>query len=168
MIQASHTTWRRQADIFNFHRTGVTQHKVLTGRAGALTDPAQAQPHGSGLQAPRLNHTAALRPSKLSTTARVQSEAHDLRLSVETGDSSAWWSVSQSVNTTLLPTEHMVHTHTLFFFFKRGGISASFLSSGRVRTSGCCSFYPSLSPIFLLAQILMRTDLGDEPDSPRR
>ena len=27
-------------------------------------------------------------------------------------------------------------------------------------------FYPSLSPIFLLAQILMRTDLGDEPDSP--
>ena len=29
-------------------------------------------------------------------------------------------------------------------------------------------FYPSLSPIFLLAQILMRTDLGDEPDSPRR
>ena len=25
---------------------------------------------------------------------------------------------------------------------------------------------PSLSPIFLLAQILMRTDLGDEPDVP--
>ena len=27
---------------------------------------------------------------------------------------------------------------------------------------------PSLSPIFLLAQILVRTDLGDEPDGPRR
>ena len=30
-------------------------------------------------------------------------------------------------------------------------------------------FYPfAFSPIFLLAQILMRTDLGDEPDSLRR
>jgi hypothetical protein len=35
--------------------------------------------------------------------------------------------VSQSVTTTLLPTEHMAHTHTLVFsFFERGGISASF------------------------------------------
>ena len=30
-------------------------------------------------------------------------------------------SVSQSVITTLLPTEHMVHTHTLVFFFFRAG-----------------------------------------------
>ena len=37
-------------------------------------------------------------------------------------------SVSQSVTTTLLPTEHMAHTHTLVFsFFERGGISASFV-----------------------------------------
>jgi hypothetical protein len=37
-------------------------------------------------------------------------------------------SVSHYDTTTLLPTEHMVHTHTLvfFFFFEPGGISASF------------------------------------------
>ena len=29
-------------------------------------------------------------------------------------------SVSQSVTTTLLPTEHMAHTHTLVFFFDMG------------------------------------------------
>ena len=79
---------------------------------------------------------------------------------------------SQSVTTTLLPTEHMVHSHTLVFFERRG-ITASFFVFWQVddRTSGLMFFLPfnSLSHlIFLLAQILMRTDLGDEPDSPRR
>ena len=76
--------------------------------------------------------------------------------------------VSQSVTTTVLPTEHMAHTHTLVFFFERGGISASFCLLAGIALQDDLLGTLSLSPIFLLAQILMRTDLGDEPDSPRR
>ena len=64
----------------------------------------------------------------------------------------------------------MVHTHTLVCFFERGGISASFLSflwqGSHVQDDLLVTLRFHLS--FLLAQILMRTDLGDEPDRPRR
>ena len=62
----------------------------------------------------------------------------------------------------------MVPTHILVFLFERGGISASFFVVWQGSHFKMMFFYPSLSPIFLLAQISMRTDLGDEPDSPRR
>ena len=58
--------------------------------------------------------------------------------------------VSQSVITTLLPTEHMVHTHTLVFFSSGVESRHLFVFWGRDRTSGRSSCYPSLSPIFLV------------------
>merc|ERR1740129_2699218 len=75
----------------------------------------------------------------------------------------------------------MAHTHTLlwslfFFFFKcAAGISASFfffffLLAGIALQDDVhgdvSSFFPSLSPIFWLAQILQIADLGDEPEHP--
>ena len=73
----------------------------------------------------------------------------------------------------------MAHTHTLlwssfssvrqvslhlfffFFFFLLAGIALQDDVHGDVS-----SFFPSLSPIFWLAQILQRADLGDEPEHP--
>ena len=81
-------------------------------------------------------------------------------------------SVSQSVSHYHTPTNgaHVVHTHTLVFFFFRAGWNLLHLfvfgQGSHFRMNAL--LYPSLSPIFLLAQILMRTDLGDEPDGPRR
>ena len=73
----------------------------------------------------------------------------------------------------------MAHTHTLLWssFFKRAaGISASFFFFFIFLLAGIAlqddvhgdvsSFFPSLSPIFWLAQILQRADLGDEPEHP--
>jgi len=79
---------------------------------------------------------------------------------------------SLTVITTLLSTEHVVHTHTLVFFFSSGVESRHLfcLLAGIALQDDLlgASWYPSLSPIFLLAQLLMRTDLGGAPDSPRR
>ena len=74
----------------------------------------------------------------------------------------------------------MAHTHTLplvFFFKCAAGISASFFFffllaeialqddvHGDVLSS--LRFHLQLSPIFWLAQILQRADLGDEPEHP--
>ena len=60
------------------------------------------------------------------------------------------------------------YTHTLLsgLQFKRAEEIATsyFLLAGFALQD--CLLLPSLSPLFLLAQILMRTDLGDEPDVP--
>ena len=64
----------------------------------------------------------------------------------------------------------MVHTHTLVFFERRG-TTASFVfwQGSHFRMMFFSIYVPfAFISIFLLAQILMRTDLGDEPDSPRR
>ena len=61
----------------------------------------------------------------------------------------------------------MAHTHTLVFFFERGVSFFLVLLAGIALQDDLLGTL-SLSPIFLLAQILMRTDLGDEPDSPRQ
>ena len=74
--------------------------------------------------------------------------------------------------------EHMAHTHTLLWsssFQVCGGYLCIFqcifqcifffLLEGR-RTSGWPSAPFTFLPIFLLAQILMRADLGDEPEHP--
>ena len=47
-------------------------------------------------------------------------------------------------------------------FFERGGISASFCLLAGIALQDDLLGTLSLSPIFLLAQILMRTALGDE------
>ena len=88
-------------------------------------------------------------------------------------------SVSQSVSHYHTPSrELMAHTHTLllssfqvcgrylcifffFFIFLLAGIALQDDVHGDVS-----SFFPSLSPIFWLAQILQRADLGDEPEHP--
>jgi hypothetical protein len=61
-----------------------------------------------------------------------------------------------------------LYTHTLLsgLQFKRAEEIATsyFLLAGFALQD--CLLLPSLSPLFLLAQILMRTDLGDEPDVP--
>ena len=86
---------------------------------------------------------------------------------------------SQSVSHYHTPSrELMAHTHTLlwssfssvrqvslhlffFFIFLLAGIALQDDVHGDVS-----SFFPSLSPIFWLAQILQRADLGDEPEHP--
>ena len=50
--------------------------------------------------------------------------------------------------------------HTLVFFFERGGISGIFFVFWQGSHFRMLFFYPSLSPIFLLAQILGREDVG--------
>ena len=78
-------------------------------------------------------------------------------------------SFGQSVITTLPPTEHTVHTHTLVFFFRAGwnlGIFFCLLAGIALQDDLLVTL--RFHGIFLLAQIWMRTDLGDEPDSPRR
>ena len=62
----------------------------------------------------------------------------------------------------------MVHTHTLVCFFERGGISASFCLLAGIALQDDLLVTLRFHLSFLLAQILMRTDLGDEPDRPRR
>ena len=87
--------------------------------------------------------------------------------------------LSQSVSHYHTPSrEHMTHTHThtlVFFFSSVRRVSLHLpmhlpmhllLSSGRSSYFRMvfCSFH--FLPIFLLAQILMRADLGDEPEHP--
>ena len=54
-----------------------------------------------------------------------------------------------------------VSLHLFFFFFLLAGIALQDDVHGDVS-----SFFPSLSPIFWLALILQRADLGDEPEHP--
>ena len=77
-------------------------------------------------------------------------------------------SVSQSVITTLLPTEHMVHTHTLVFFSSGVESRHIFIFWQAIALQDDLLVTLRFHLSFLLAQILMRTDLGDEPDRPRR
>ena len=59
-------------------------------------------------------------------------------------------------------------TLTLWSSFSSGVESRSFCLLAGIALQDDLLGTLSLSPIFLLAQILMRTDLGDEPDSPRK
>jgi len=87
-----------------------------------------------------------------------------------------WDAGSQSVSHYHTPSrEHMAHTHSLlwssFSSVRRVSLHLPMqmhllLSSGRSSYFRMvfCSFH--FLPIFLLAQILMRADLGDEPEHP--
>ena len=82
---------------------------------------------------------------------------------------------SSTTQTATLPhsytkTEHMVHTHVHTLSLRARWWNLQSRSIFLLLLAGVALqdvLLPSLSPIFLLTQILVRTDLGDEPDGPR-